>query len=409
MRNIKLIFPVFCIILLQAVILPQSNALETRENVEKVIVNFTRLIQSNPKKAFNYVQRGDEYFKILEFDLAIDDYTTALSFDDSEDLAYYGRGLALGRRGLVDEGITDLSVFLKRNPNSSLGFTKRGVRYLWKRDLVNAQTDLTRAIELDKNNAEAHDDLGVVLSLLEDYEGANQHYLECIKIDPSYQKAYHNLAMSYYILGKDKSALDVINDALELRPEARASKMLKAKILQVLGQEKQAAELMDEAEFLPEGNWSENISVVASTVDSELTLEGLDKTQHYFRDIIGKGKWTILNIWGPKCPPCLEEMQQLQAFHDDHNEKDATVIGLAIDYPSFRYAKRDEVIKFMDLNSISYQMYLGDAKLVPKFGGGELTAIPMTLAFSPQGELKMSYVGLITADLLEKFITDNYQ
>ena len=70
--------------------------------------------------------------------------------------------MALGRMGLVYEGIADLGVFIQRHPDSSVAYTKRGVRNIWRNNLVEAERDLTRAVQLDPFNAEARDDLGVV-------------------------------------------------------------------------------------------------------------------------------------------------------------------------------------------------------------------------------------------------------
>lgn len=69
-----------------------------------------------------------------------------------------------GRLGKIKEAIADLSVFIQRHPNSSLAHTKRGVRYIWNGQLIEAEKDLKRAIELNPVNAEAHDDLGVLLA-----------------------------------------------------------------------------------------------------------------------------------------------------------------------------------------------------------------------------------------------------
>jgi tetratricopeptide (TPR) repeat protein len=100
-----------------------------------------RQIRSRPDAAELYVQRGEAYFKLREFDKAIDDYSTAIRLDDRQDDAYFGRGMALGRSGEIDKGIADLGVYIKRHPKSSLAHTKRGVRYLWKGDEANAEKD----------------------------------------------------------------------------------------------------------------------------------------------------------------------------------------------------------------------------------------------------------------------------
>lgn len=42
----------------------------------------------------------------------------------------FKREMALARDGRVEEGILDLTYFIKLNQNSSLAYTKRGVRYI---------------------------------------------------------------------------------------------------------------------------------------------------------------------------------------------------------------------------------------------------------------------------------------
>lgn len=378
---------------------------ETRKDVEDALSRYSHLIETQTENADLYVKRGDIYFLIHDFDLAIKDYTEAINRDESLDLAYYGRGLAYGRRRLINEGIADLDVFIQRNPENSMGYTKRGVRYLWKQDLKNAGSDLEKAIALDAYNAEAHDDLGVVYSLQNRHGEAILKFLETVAIDPGYQKGYHNLAMSLYVTDKDQWALNAVNESLQLKPDSRDSMHLKGLILNALGRNEEAEELLEDAEFLPEANWSESIALSSVSIARDLILTGRDAKPHRFDEYLNLNKWIVVNIWGPKCPPCIEEMPQLQAFHDEHIGKDAMVIGVAIDYPSFGYAKIDEVNEFIDLNSISYPILLGDADIVTDFGAGPLLATPMTIIFSPVGKIAGSYVGQVTAEQIEKFVS----
>ena len=169
--------------------------------------------------------------------------------------------MALGRNGEIPKGIEDLSVYIKRHPNDSHAYTKRGIRNLWIGDDKNAEKDLTRAIALDPANAEAHDDLGVVLARRGDYKEAKKNFLACVTNDPTYFKGWHNLAMVLYIFGEDKQALTAVNQSLTLVPNQRSPMMLKAQILQSLGRVQEAAKVKEEADWLPEGNWSEHIPV----------------------------------------------------------------------------------------------------------------------------------------------------
>lgn len=220
-----------------------------------------RRIEQAPDDPALYVERGNRYFLVHEFDRAIEDYSVALRLDDGLDEAWFGRGMARGRAGAIDEGIADLTVYIQRHPDSSLAYTKRGVRHIWNGDLDSAERDLSRAVELEPGNAEAHDDLGVVRAQRRQYAQAVEHFQASIRHDPGYQKAYHNLAMVYYLTGRNEQALDSVDRALALRPAARDSLMLKGVVLRALGREEQAAAYLDEAEFLPEGNWSEQLSI----------------------------------------------------------------------------------------------------------------------------------------------------
>ena len=225
------------------------------------IEKLTALIDGGEENAQLYIQRGDLYFEKREFFDAVEDYTTAIELNPEADQAYFGRGMALARQGLINEGIADLSMFIKRNPKSSLAYTKRGVRYIWKQDYANAEKDLTKALELDPNNSEAHDDLGVIYATKKDYEKAVEHFSATIQLDPSYQKGYHNLAMTLFLVGQDELALMRVNQALALNSNHRDALLLKSQILEELGRYEEAASLKEDAEFLPDTNWSESVPV----------------------------------------------------------------------------------------------------------------------------------------------------
>lgn len=238
-----------------------ANDVESREQAEKQIKLVSAQIAKDKSNASLYAARAKVYFKLHEFERAVEDYSRAIKHDAKLDQAWFWRGMAQGRLGNIDEGIVDLSVYIERNPQDSVAYTKRGVRYLWKGDRVNAGKDLRKAIELDPGNAEAHDDLGVVLAQGGDYKTAIQHFSMTVKLDPSYQKGYHNQAMAFYVLEDDERALASVNIALQLDPEARNSMLLKSEILNAMGKIVEAQQVHEEALFLPEGNWSERAPV----------------------------------------------------------------------------------------------------------------------------------------------------
>lgn len=219
------------------------------------------MITIEPDDARLYVDRGLLHFRLHDFDQAVKDLGRAIELDDSLDPAWFWRGMARGRAGDVAGAVADLGVYLARNPDDAVAYTKRGVRYIWLGDLDSARSDLEKAVALDPGNAEAHDDLGVVHARQQRYQAARHHFREAIAHDPSYQKAHHNLAMMLYLAGEHQAALQRVERALELDPDSRNGMLLKAAILRAQGRESEARAISEQAEFLPEGNWSERLPV----------------------------------------------------------------------------------------------------------------------------------------------------
>ena len=139
----------------------------------------------------------------------------------------------------------------------------------------------------------------------------------------------------------------------------------------------------------------------------DASLTSIDDSQHKLSEYIGKGKWVVLNIWGTRCPPCREEMPELVRFHDEHKDKDAIVVGIAIDFPSYGYAKKDEVAAFADDYLIDFPILLSDSNITEKIGLGRLEGLPTTYMYNPDGDIVGMQVGGITRKILEDFIKKN--
>lgn len=136
----------------------------------------------------------------------------------------------------------------------------------------------------------------------------------------------------------------------------------------------------------------------------DVWLEGVDGDKHNLNEYIGRGKWTALNIWGTRCPPCLEEMPELIHFHDDNKDSKAIVVGVAIDFPSYGYAKKEEVVQFIDDHLVEFPVLLSDAGISEQIGAGTLEGLPTTFLYTPKGKLVGMQVGGITRNILEAFI-----
>lgn len=77
-------------------------------------------------------------------------------------------------------------------------------------------------------------------------------------LDPSYIKGYHNLAMILHVTGQDTQALNTITKARKLAPQERDS-MLLGRNSGTAGWDGRGSQMRQDADFLPEGNWSERL------------------------------------------------------------------------------------------------------------------------------------------------------
>ena len=141
-----------------------------------------------------------------------------------------------------------------------------------------------------------------------------------------------------------------------------------------------------------------------ATASFDITLKSIDDSEHKLSEYIGQGKWVVLNIWGTRCPPCREEMPELVRYHDEHKDNDSIVLGIAIDFPSYGYAKKDQVADFADDYLIDFPILLSDSSITEKLGLGKLEGLPTTYLFNPDGKVVGAQVGGITQQIIEDFI-----
>jgi thiol-disulfide isomerase/thioredoxin len=112
---------------------------------------------------------------------------------------------------------------------------------------------------------------------------------------------------------------------------------------------------------------------------------------HQFSDY--KGKWILVNYWASYCPPCLDEMPDIERFYRDNKDK-FTVLGIDAGGSS-----AIDIRAFMKDYGISYPLIPMQESTL--FAFGEIRGIPTSFVISPKGNIIKKYVGIITYDDLD--------
>jgi thiol-disulfide isomerase/thioredoxin len=137
---------------------------------------------------------------------------------------------------------------------------------------------------------------------------------------------------------------------------------------------------------------------------SNPSLEGSDGVTYHLKDFIGKGRWTVMVVWGAKCPACLEEMPDVQGLYDRRDKTGIDILGLAIDYPSFDFPDIQEVQLYEEDNFITFPNLLIDYQVFTDLGLGRLKGTPTIVILNPEGKAIDMRSGIIPMTVVEGVI-----
>lgn len=132
----------------------------------------------------------------------------------------------------------------------------------------------------------------------------------------------------------------------------------------------------------------------ASKEQPELTLQLVDGTPWSLAE--QRGRWVVVNYWATWCTPCIKEMPELQALHDDR--ADIEVIGLA-----YEESELADIIRFLEVRKVSYPIAQVDV-FEPPADFDTPRGLPMTYLINPDGGVAERFLGPITREELEQAV-----
>ena len=122
---------------------------------------------------------------------------------------------------------------------------------------------------------------------------------------------------------------------------------------------------------------------------------------------VGKGKWTIVEVWESNCPACRMHMPEMVKF--DGKLKNARILSVSLDSQNNIDAAEDFIaefdMKFPTILSNFIEMNIWMQQSI----GESLVGTPTFILFDHEGKLVAAQPGIVSTESLEKFIVDNSQ
>lgn len=112
-----------------------------------------------------------------------------------------------------------------------------------------------------------------------------------------------------------------------------------------------------------------------------------------------RGRPLVVNFWATWCPPCVEEMPDLQRVRDDYLGRGAEVVGIGID-------DARKIAAFRDRHGLTLPLLVAGA------GGSELNralgnaggALPYTVLIGADGQVRQRHLGQVKPEQLRRWL-----
>ena len=221
-----------------------------------------------------YARAAVDAQKAGDLDRAIELYSQAIEEGDlkKKNLAfvYNNRGAAQRGKGLHDLAIEDYSIAVSLRPDYGRSYYNRAITYASAGSYELAIKDYDTAIGLKPDNASAFNNRALAHEKLDRHDLAIDDLSQAIRLSPDLAYAYFNRSRNYQAMDDLPRAIDDAQAAVSLRPDNSdyQAKLEELQQLETFGDEPKAVPSLD-GEALAENNAALAASDAPATVPPE--------------------------------------------------------------------------------------------------------------------------------------------
>ena len=183
------------------------------------ISNIRRHAPTAKDQAEEHYNLGMVYGRQGKFDLAIEEYNQAITFQPDHLMAHFNTALLYQKENRMEEAEDEYQLVIKILPQAALAYNNLGLIYEGKGDRVKAEELYTEASRFHPLLPDPLYNLGNLYAKEGKYPQAMEKYDSCLKVDPTNYKAYNDRGDLYYKSGEIDRAISYFQKALAIQPD----------------------------------------------------------------------------------------------------------------------------------------------------------------------------------------------
>ena len=191
----------------------------------------SELVGRQPNNANAYLNRGNLYASLRDFDAAVSDYTRVIQLKPRHFGGWYNRGASRLAGGQYDEAIADLTKAIQVKPGLANGYCNRGLGYLRKGENEPALADFEMGLALGTDLPLCYVGRGDIHLRNRNYRDAVDDLSQAITLKPN-AEALVRRAVAYEKLNETDKAIRDYREALSLNPKSTEAQSGLARLTQ---------------------------------------------------------------------------------------------------------------------------------------------------------------------------------